>query len=105
MKNSGDIRPSDRKIVETILVEHLPHKASVWIFGSRARQTAKKASDLDLLIDAGRELRYEEFIALDIAFEESDLPYNVDIVDLHAIRGHFLETVLRDRIPFIAHFS
>jgi predicted nucleotidyltransferase len=95
-----DIRPLDRSIVETILTERLPPRASVWVFGSRARPPARKGSDLDLLVDVGRPLTRNESFALDDAFEESDLPYSVDIVDIHAVKGIFLENILKDRIPF-----
>jgi predicted nucleotidyltransferase len=100
VSSSIDIRPIDRKIVETVLLEHLPHDASVWVFGSRAHGPAKKASDLDLLIDAGRRLTHAESLALESAFEESDLPYSVDLVDVHVVDGYFLETILRNRASF-----
>jgi predicted nucleotidyltransferase len=100
MNSSIDIRPVDREIVEAILAEHMPRGASVWVFGSRARPPARKASDLDLLIDAGRPLTPNESLSLTDAFEESDLPYRVDVVDFHTIQGIFLENVLKDRLPF-----
>jgi predicted nucleotidyltransferase len=96
-----DIRPIDRNIVETILTEHLPPGSSIWVFGSRARPPARRGSDLDLLVDACRPLTRNESFALDDAFEESDLPYSVDVVDIHAVKGIFLENILKDRVPFL----
>jgi uncharacterized protein len=100
VSSSIDIRAIDRNVVETILLEHLPREVSVWVFGSRAHGPAKKASDLDLLIDAGRPLTQAESLALEIAFEESDLPYSVDIVDVHDVDGNFLATIVKDKVSF-----
>ena len=41
-----DIRPDHWKIVRDILQKHVP-EYEVWAFGSRAKKTAKKHSDLD----------------------------------------------------------
>lgn len=90
----------DRAVVASILAAHAPVGSSVTVFGSRARGSARRASDLDLAIDAGRRLRLEEEAALAAAFEESDLPDAVDLVDLHAVSDRFAELVRRDGIPF-----
>jgi type I restriction enzyme S subunit len=45
-----DIRPDHWKIVRDILQKHVP-EYEVWAFGSRAKKTAKKHSDLDLCIN------------------------------------------------------
>ena len=76
-------------IVRLILRAHLPVLADVRVFGSRATGRAHRGSDLDLLVDAGRTLTREEASALAAAFDESDLPYEVDLVDRHAIPADF----------------
>jgi predicted nucleotidyltransferase len=45
-----------RQQVLTILAANLPRDATVWVFGSRATGRARRYSDLDLAIDAGRPL-------------------------------------------------
>ena len=77
-----DIRPKDLKIVQKILAVSFPKEARVWVFGSRAKGKARRASDLDLAIDLGRPLTQYESSQLFHAFEDSDLPYKVDVVDL-----------------------
>lgn len=83
------IRPQDLAIVQTIVGAGLPADAQVWVFGSRAKGTTRRGADLDLAIDAGRRLKQAERIALNEAFEESDLPYTVDVVDMHEVSEQF----------------
>jgi predicted nucleotidyltransferase len=84
-----DLSPEHRRIVLQVLAEHLPLRCKVWVFGSRAIGRARRYSDLDLAIDAGRRLTLDEAAILCEAFEESDLPYPVDIADWHAIDERF----------------
>ena len=88
-----DIRPSDLTIVQEILRKSFSPDAKVWVFGSRANGKTKSTSDLDLAIDAGRKLTKDEEISLIEAFDESDLPYKVDFVDMHYISDNFKETI------------
>lgn len=94
-----DIRAVDLARVWGVLRGVLPSRARVWVFGSRARGAARPASDLDLAVDAGRPLTRGEFGALADAFEESDLPYRVDVADLHAVSPSFLARIMRDKTP------
>jgi len=91
------IRPVDLARAWGALREGLPETAVVWVFGSRATGTARRASDLDLAIDAGRPLTRKETGTLLDAFEESDLPYTVDVVDLHTVAPSFRAIIERDK--------
>ena len=75
-----DISPSEWDIVRAILRRHVPGFA-VWAFGSRAKWTAKRYSDLDLAIITDRPLGPSISAALTDDFSESDLPFKVDVVD------------------------
>lgn len=89
MKAPIDIRPVDLEIVQNVLRDVLPRGVKVWAFGSRAKWTTKDSSDLDLAIDARRALTREEEVNLAEAFDESDLPYRVDLVDMHQVSETF----------------
>jgi len=93
-----DLKPEHRAIVLAILREHLPQDAKVWVFGSRATGKAHRGSDLDLAIDLGQTLPPETETALHFAFEDSDLPWTVDMVDMRRINGIFRQNVERDRV-------
>ena len=95
-----ELRPSDRDTVAAILRTDLPANAQVWVFGSRAKDRARRGSDLDLLVEAGRPLTTSESAELNYAFEESDLPWRVDVVDWRPIQADFRARINKDRFPF-----
>jgi predicted nucleotidyltransferase len=96
-----DVSAEHRRIVLDLLAEHLPHGGEVWVFGSRATGRARRYSDLDLAIDAGRRLTSDEASMLREAFEECDLPYRVDIVDWHAIDERFRCLIEAERVALV----
>ena len=93
-----DIRPNDLSIVQQILRDTLPTNVKVWVFGSRATWTTKDSSDLDLAIDAVRPLTRQESTSLAEAFDESSLPYKVDVVDMHTVSDTFKAIIERDMV-------
>ena len=99
MTTTIDLSTPDRAVVAAILLATLPSSAKVWVFGSRAKGTARRGSDLDLAIDTGRPLTRAETDALADAFHDSDLSYRVDVVDLHTVEPRFRAIIERDRVP------
>jgi hypothetical protein len=89
-----------QRIVLAILDAHLPAGAAVWVFGSRVNGRARRYSDLDLAIDAGRRLTVDETAILREAFDECDLPYRVDIIDWQAVTPEFRSLIATDRRRF-----
>ena len=87
-----------RRLVLTILRTNLPQNTKVWVFGSRATGRARRYSDLDLAIDAGRPLTLDEIAALAEAFSDSDLPYKVDLIDWHSIDDSWRQTITTERV-------
>lgn len=75
-----DLQPEYLGIVRDILRIHVPDR-KVLAFGSRAAWSAKKYSDLDLAILGDEPLSLDVTSALSEEFEESDLPFKVDLVD------------------------
>ncbi|MDE2780322.1 MAG: restriction endonuclease subunit S [Chloroflexota bacterium] len=94
-----DIRPDHLEIVQDILREHLPVEAEVWVFGSRANWTTKDSSDLDLAVEGATNFDHKAMVRLEIAFEESELPYTVDVVDLNAVSKEFKKIVEGQKVP------
>ena len=100
MSAGGDIPPGltakQWATVRGILRSRLPDGARVWMFGSRAKGTAGRGSDLDLAVDCdGRRMTFAEAGNLDLEFEESDLPWRVDVADWNAISPSFRARVER----------
>lgn len=83
--------------VHRILRQHVPH-LEVWAFGSRARWTAKKYSDLDLAVLTDKPLPLATAADLRIAFDESTLPIKVDVVDWSTISDSFRKIIEADKV-------
>lgn len=96
---SVDLPADDRRLVLQILQANLPPAAKFWVFGSRATGRARRYSDLDLAIDAGRPMTLDEAASLAEAFSESDLAYRVDVVDWRAIDNRFRQIIAKERVP------
>jgi type I restriction enzyme S subunit len=92
-----DIRPEHWRIVRDILQRHLPG-VEVWAFGSRAKGTARKYSDLDLVVLTDRPLPLDLGARLREAFSESDLPYRVDVIDWASTDEAFRRIIKRERV-------
>lgn len=93
-----DLHPDHRAEVRRILAEQVPG-AKAWAFGSRVKGTARRFSDLDLAIDAGAELDLATLAGLRHAFQESDLPIIVDLLDLRAVRPAIKRRVRMEQVP------
>ena len=80
------------EIIIKILNAHIK-KGKVYAFGSRYKNNNRKFSDFDIAIDTGEKLSFEFLNILKDAFEESDLPYRVDIIDYNNISDKFKKIV------------
>ena len=95
---SVDIRPDQLAIVQGILSRHLSPDVKVWVFGSRATWTTKDSSDLDLALEGRTKIDHKTMGALATAFQDSILPYSVDVVDLKQVSGSFKEVVAAQKV-------
>ena len=73
-----DMNDQDRATVLELLGRYLPD-VTVWAYGSRVRWNARPQSDLDLVVFAPPEQR-GAVSQLREAFEESSLPFSVDLL-------------------------
>lgn len=86
-------------VVRGILATHLTGRVRVFAFGSRATGKARRASDFDLLLDAGQPLPADTIASLREAFDESVLPWKVDLVDRATISPAFAQAIAASLIP------
>lgn len=92
-----DLAPHDRAEVARILQAQVP-ELEVWAFGSRVKGTAKPYSDLDLALITAHPLSLERSGALREAFDESDLPIRVDLVDWATTSASFRKIIEQDKV-------
>jgi predicted nucleotidyltransferase len=81
-----------QQMIKEILNEWVPGSRTA-LFGSRATGTAKKFSDVDLLIYAKRPISFRQMRQLKDAFSESRLPFRVDVVDASEVSKEFLSSI------------
>lgn len=87
-----DLAPEYLATIKRILAKHVP-ECEVRAFGSRVTWNAKDYSDLDLALAGPGKLESDVMRLLREAFEESDLPIRVDILDWHAISPEFRKVI------------
>ncbi|MDR2617006.1 MAG: nucleotidyltransferase domain-containing protein [Endomicrobium sp.] len=75
----------------------------VYIFGSRVQGNTKKTSDIDLALDNnGNKVDYINVICkLKEAFEESDIKYSIDVLDLNEISDEFKQSIACDLVEIM----
>ena len=90
-----DIPDHHLKTIKRILAEYAGD-CEVRAFGSRSNGTAKEYSDLDLAIVGNGKLGRRVKMLLREAFEESDLPFRVDVIDYNAVSESFRAIIDND---------
>ena len=91
MSSLIDLTPAQRRSILRLIEVHLP-RTDVWAYGSRVKWTSQPASDLDLVAFADPEQR-RQVADLREAFEESDLPFRVDLLVWDEIPEAFQEEI------------
>lgn len=88
--------PRHLKIIMDILQKYPYH---FYAYGSRARGDAGKSSDLDLCFfdNIPNNIRF----SIEEDFEESRLPYTVDLLDWNKCDPSFQEIIKKDMKPII----
>jgi type I restriction enzyme S subunit len=95
-----DLTPEHRAIVCEILARHLPGR-EVQLFGSRANGTAKPYSDIDLMILGDELLPVTTMRILRDAFDDSDLPFQVDLVEWAGTSEQFRKVIEKTAISLL----
>ena len=89
------LKPREREIVAEIVGRLVPG-FDVYVFGSRATGKATRSSDLDLAFEGDEPLEHSNEVALKTAFEESNLDFFVDVVDVMTAGPTLREAIRRD---------
>ena len=95
-----DLLPRHLVEVQAILKQFLPTDCEAWAFGSRVRGTATEGSDLDLVVRSadGAEV---SLAAIKAAFQESNLPFKVELLDWATIPDHFRQEILASYLKLL----
>ena len=87
-------RATQDKIVS--LVTALIPGVKIYLFGSRARQTHSKWSDIDLALDGGCQLPNAKVDEIKSVLEATNMPYKVDVLDFYSVSADMQASIKRD---------
>ena len=93
MKSFHGICKEDLQIIRDILIDY----KNVCIFGSRAKGTYEKFSDLDICFK--QDISDYEYEILKEKFENSDLPITVDIIQYNKVSDSFKKIIDKECVP------
>lgn len=96
LKQVIDITSNQRETLASLLARHLPN-TEAWVYGSRVRGTSRPGSDLDMVVLATPE-QAREVSELREAFEESNLPFRVDLFVWDEVPESFREGIGREHV-------
>ena len=99
IESAIDITAEQRKTVLSLLEKHLPN-TTAWVYGSRAKWTARPQSDLDMVVFATPEQSSRVF-DLREAFEESNLPFRVDLFVWDDVPERFRKHIKQDYVVLV----
>lgn len=83
-----NLEPEFVLLIKTRTAKFFP-QAKIFLFGSRARKTNRKFSDIDLAIK-DLEINPQTLALLKFELEESALPYKVDLVNYDELDAEIL---------------
>jgi predicted nucleotidyltransferase len=96
------LSPEQDALILRILAQHLAdRRGTVYVFGSRAKGTARKYSDVDLLLELDPPAEAKLLGDLADAFEESSLPFTVDVVSFSELNLHYKDEILKTRQSYL----
>lgn len=84
---------AEHAIVSEILTRQLPLSCEVLVFGSRFNGSPKRFSDLDLCLKDAAAVDVRLIGNLREAFDNSALPFKVDLVDYWRVSGEFRQVI------------
>ena len=74
-------------------------KASIWIYGSRARGDYTDRSDIDLALDAKQPIDFFIIAELKDVLEAANISYRFDVIDLNSISDQkFKDAVKKEMV-------
>ncbi len=87
-----EITPAHLHIVLNIL-ERLAPEYEARVFGSRYAHKSKKYSDIDIVLVGKEKIDWRQMAKIKEAFEESTLPYRVDVLDWESTSIEFRKVI------------
>lgn len=90
----------DEKIKQKIIavISALMPDVKIYLFGSRARGTNSDRADIDIALDGGKRLPIADVDEIKSMFKESNIIYQVDVVDFYQVSDLMRKAIENDRV-------
>jgi len=95
MTNTSNV-PGQETMIQLLTV--LFPTSTIYLFGSRARGTHTDRSDVDIAIDLGRKMEFEEIAKARGVLEGLNFPQKLDVVDMQRVSASMKEFILKDGV-------
>ena len=95
--NNDNLTQEYKNLILKAIEYHFP-KATVILFGSRARGTNSPGSDVDLALDSREIIKFSEMARARVTLENIPLALKIDIVDMHNIPDELKQIIAREGI-------
>lgn len=92
-----DLAPDELTEIKRIVRLYVPSQ-HVLAFGSRISRTARRYSNLDLVLMGDKEIDPQTLGDLRAAFAELDLPIHVDVLDWQALSKRFQQVIMHSPV-------
>lgn len=92
-----NINPEERNKI-TDLISALIPKATIYLFGSRARGTHSARSDIDIAVDAGSPIPPVIIDEANSVMEATNIKYHIDVVDFNSVSDEMRTSILHEGI-------
>lgn len=91
------IKEQDKEMMIRLLKALYPN-VKIYLFGSRARGTHTERSDINLALDAGRQLSFLEIARARNVLDTLYIPQKIDIVDIHSVPEDLRTIIAKERV-------
>ncbi len=98
MKKGIDLLQKHHLLIQSLIKKYLAG-ATVWVYGSRVKGTAQTHSDLDMIVFATEQQKLQ-VSDLQEAFDDSVLPFRVDLFVWNDVPKEFHKTIESEHIVF-----
>lgn len=96
-QTTESISKETKEKIIAIISALVPH-AKIYLFGSRARKTHSRSSDIDIAIDAGKALPHAAIDEMVSVFSATNIMEKIDVVDIHQVPNEMRDSIAQEGI-------
>lgn len=87
-----------KDLIKRTVYKYLSTSYQIFVFGSRARGTNRKYSDVDLGLKGPQKIDSKTIFKLKNELAESNIPYLIDVADFSGEETNFKKLAIKDAV-------